>query len=69
MKMKKFSIILCSILLCCSLNVFAVETDGVNACEALSDNNQVCLVNEDGSCECVEISINPTRVDVQDYDD
>ena len=61
--MKKIILVLCSILFCCGLNVSATEKDDVKACEALSNEKQVCTINDDGECECVEFLINPLGID------
>ena len=63
--MRKIILVLCSILFCCGLNVSATEKDDVKACEALSNEKQVCTINDDGECECVEITISPRGKDHQ----
>lgn len=63
--MKKVVLMLCSVLICC-LSVSATETDKVEACEALSNNEQVCTINKDGECECTEISVDPTKIEGQE---
>ena len=68
-RMKKVILMLCSVLVCCCLSVSATETDEVKACEALSNDEQVCSINKDGECECVELSINPTKIDRQEGGD
>lgn len=68
-KIKKVILMLCSVLVCCCLSVSAPETDEVKACEALSNDEQVCTINKDGECECAEISINPTKIDGQEGGD
>lgn len=65
-RMKKVILMLCSVLVCCCLSVSATEIDEVKACEAPSDDKQVCTINKDGECECVELSINPTKIDKQE---
>ena len=67
--MKKRILVLCSILFCCGLNVSATEKDDVKACEALSNEKQVCTINDDGECECVEITISPLGIDKADGGD
>lgn len=67
--MKKIILVLCSILFCCGLNVSATEKDDVKACEALSNEKQVCTINDDGECECVEITISPLGIDKADGGD
>lgn len=57
---------LCSVLVCCCLSVSATETDEVKACEALSNDEQVCAINKEGKCECTEISVNPTKIEGQE---
>ena len=64
--MKKIVLILCSVLVCCCLSVSATETDEVKACEALSNDEQVCSINKDGECECKDISIAPLVMDRDD---
>lgn len=51
--MKKLLTIICTFLLCASLGVNA--KDSPNACQALSDERQVCAINEEGECECADI--------------
>lgn len=53
--MKKLLTIICTFLLCASLVVKANAKDSPNACQALSDERQVCAINEEGECECVAI--------------
>ncbi len=53
--MKKILSIICVILLCCVVNVHASDEDPVAACEAQSDEMKVCVVNENGECECNDI--------------
>ena len=67
--MKKVVLMLCTLLVCCCLSVNAAETDKVEACEALSNNEQVCAINKEGKCECTDISVNPTKVEKQDNND
>ena len=67
--MKKIIIILCSILFCCGLNVSATEKDDVKACEALSNEKQVCIINDEGECECIEITISSRGKDCQNGGD
>ena len=63
--MKKIVLFLSSLLICCT-NVNATEKVDVMACEALSNENMYCSINEDGKCECVEYSINLTNVEHQE---
>ncbi len=67
--MKKVILMLCSFLICCCLSVSAAETDDVKACEALSNDEQVCSINKDGECECKDISTVPLTVDRNDGGD
>ena len=67
--MKKVVLFLCSVLICCCLSVSAAETDEVKACEALSNDEQVCSINKDGECECEDISVAPLIIDRNDGGD
>ncbi len=67
--MKKIILMLCSVLVCCCLNVSANETDDTKACKALSNDEQVCSINKDGDCECEDISVNPLVIDRNDEGD
>ena len=53
--MKKLLTIICTFLLCVSLGVKANAKDSPNACQALSNERQVCAINEEGECECADI--------------
>lgn len=64
--MKKVVLMLCSVLVCCCLSVSAAETDKVEACEALSNDKQGCVINQEGECECTDISVNPTKLEGQE---
>ena len=66
--MKKIILVLSSILFCCCINVSAIEKDDVEACEALSNEKQVCTINDKGECECIEITISSRGKDWQNDD-
>lgn len=62
--MKKTIVFLLTILLC-SISVSAYGDDSIKACETLSNNEQVCSVDEDGECECVNNTIGTKGKDQQ----
>lgn len=68
--MKKLILTCCLVLACCCLNVNADEkTDiEIEACEALSNEKQICIINKNGECECTKITIRPHGVDWQPND-
>ena len=62
--MKKISITLCLLLLCCLTVSASSDDDKIKACEA--KDNEVCRINENDECECKEISIKTKKADKQD---